>query len=121
VKAVKALYLASIWDRNSNSLHGNINQILDHLRDIYRRISPQMMENKEQELRTMIYHAKYLIDQVFNAVKDFVEFVSLAQQPISQRQTIAKAYLVLNKTGCFKQAITEWNRKTDLQKTWIHF
>jgi hypothetical protein len=121
VKAVDPPYLASIRDRNSNSLRGNVSEILEHLRDVYGRISPQMMENKEQELRTMVYHAKYPIDQVFNAVEDFVEFASLAQQPITQRQTVAKAYLVLNKTGRFKQAITEWNRKTDVQQTWIHF
>jgi hypothetical protein len=58
---------------------------------------------------------------VFNAVEDFVDFAELASQPISQSQTVAKAYTILNKTRSFKMAITEWNRKTDLEKTWIAF
>jgi hypothetical protein len=66
-----------------------------------------MMENREQELRTMVYNPKFPIDTIFNAVEDFTDYAELAQQPITTHQTIAKAYLLLNKTGRFKQAITE--------------
>jgi hypothetical protein len=40
---------------------------------------------------------------------------------LTQRQTIAKAYVILNKTRRFKNDITEWNRKPEIQKTWINF
>jgi hypothetical protein len=121
VKAVDAPYLAALRDRASNSLRGPVYQVIDHLQTVYGRVSPQMLENREQELRTMLYNAKFPIDIVFNAVEDFVDFAVLGQQPVTQRQTIAKAYVIINKTSRFKQAITEWNRKPDLQKTWINF
>jgi hypothetical protein len=121
VKAIEPTYLASLRDRNSNSLRGTVNTILAHLQTTYGRISPQMMENREHSLRTMVYNPKFPIDTIFNAVEDFSDYAELAQQPITVHQTIAKAYLLLNKTGRFKQAITEWNRKPALDKTWPNF
>jgi hypothetical protein len=99
--------LAALRDQTSNSLRGAINQIFEHLQTVYGRVSPQMLKDHEQELCTMIYNAKYPIDMVFNAVKDFVDSADLAKQPVMQRQTVAKAYTILNKTGRFKTAITE--------------
>jgi hypothetical protein len=66
-----------------------------------------MLEDREQELRNMLYNAQqYPIDTVFNAVEDFVDFAKLAEQPLTQRQTVARAYTILNNTRCFKTAIT---------------
>jgi hypothetical protein len=121
VRAIDPPYLAALRDRASNSLRGTVSQVLEHLNTVYGRVSPQMLENREQELRTMLYNAKFPIDMVFNAVEDFVDFTTLALQPITQKQTISKAYIIINKTGRFKQAITEWNRRPDVQKTWITF
>jgi hypothetical protein len=99
VKAIEPTYLASLRDRNSNSLRGTVNEILAHLQTTYGHISPQMMEDREQELITMVYNPKFPIDTIFNAVEDFSDYAELAQHPITAHQTIAKAYLLLNKTG----------------------
>jgi len=40
---------------------------------------------------------------------------------MSQRQSISKAYIVINKTRRFKTAITEWNHRPEADKTWINF
>jgi hypothetical protein len=45
VQAVESPYLASIQDRNSNSLTGTVYQILEHSQTVYGRVSPQMLEN----------------------------------------------------------------------------
>jgi hypothetical protein len=56
VQAVDGPYLSSLRDRNSNSLTGTVYQILDHLRSVYGRVSPQMVEDRDQELRNMAYN-----------------------------------------------------------------
>jgi hypothetical protein len=56
VKAIEPTYLVSLRDRNNNSLWSTVNEILAHLQTTYGRISPQMMENQEQELRAMVPH-----------------------------------------------------------------
>jgi hypothetical protein len=121
VQAVEAPYLASLRDRISNSLRGTVYQVLEHLQTNYGRVSPQMLEDREQELRTMTYNTKYPIDTVFNAVEDYVDYAELGNQPLTQRQVIAKAYVILNKTRRFKTDITDWNRRPDLEKSWINF
>jgi hypothetical protein len=69
----------------------------------------------------MVYNPKFPIDTIFNAVEDFSDYVKLAQQPITTHQTISKGCLLLNTTGRFKQAITEWNRKPAIEETWPNF
>jgi hypothetical protein len=46
VKALDAPYLIALRDRNSNSLTGTVYEILDHLHEVYGRVSPQMLENR---------------------------------------------------------------------------
>jgi non-homologous end joining protein Ku len=40
---------------------------------------------------------------------------------MTREQTIAKAYVIINKTGRFKQGIIEWNKKAEATKTWVTF
>jgi hypothetical protein len=80
-----------------------------------------MLEDREQELRNMTYNTTDPIDVVFNAVEDYVNFTELGHQPLTQPQTVAKAYVIFNKTRCFKNEITKWNRQPEKQKTWINF
>jgi hypothetical protein len=121
VQAVEAPYLIALRERSSNSLRGTVTDILEHLHTVYGRVSPQMLEDRDQELRNMTYNTKYPIDIVFNAVEDFVDFAELGHQPLTARQTIAKAYIILNKTRRFKTDITDWNRKPEVDKTWTNF
>jgi hypothetical protein len=58
VQAVDAPYLMAICERSSNSLRGTVTQILEHLQTIYGQVSPQMLEDREQELRNMTYNTK---------------------------------------------------------------
>jgi hypothetical protein len=94
LKALDAPYLAALRDGASNLLRGPVYQVIDHLQTVYGQVSPRMLENREQELRTMLYNAKFPINIVFNAVEDFIDFALLGQQPVTQQQTIAKAYVI---------------------------
>ena len=108
---VKAPYLSSIHDRTSNSLRGTVYEILAHLQNVYGRVSPQMLEDRDNELRNMVYNTQLPIDIVFNAIEqDYVDFTDLANQALTSSKTVAKAYVILNKTRRFKNGTTEWNR-----------
>jgi methyl-accepting chemotaxis protein len=121
VQAVEPNYLSAIRDRASNSLRGTVYEILSHLQDSYGRVSPQMLADRDQELQSMVYNTQHPIDTVFNAVADYVDLADLGHQPLTAAQMIAKAYILLNKTRRYKTAITEWNRKPDIEKTWPNF
>jgi hypothetical protein len=121
IKAVDDNYLAAIRNRQTNSLTGTVHQITNHLIDTYGRITPTMIDDYEQHLKQMTYDPASPIDTIFNAVEDLMEYAELANQPYTQRQAVAKAYTIINKTGRFKEAIKAWNRRTALTQTWIAF
>jgi hypothetical protein len=72
-----------------------------------------MLEDRDNKLRSMVYNTQLPIDIVFNAVEDYVDFADLAHQTLTSSQTIAKAYVILNKTRRFKIDITAWNRRPE--------
>ena len=76
-----------------------------------------MLEDREQELRTHTYDPQHPIDIVFNVVEDFPGFAGLGRQPLSNLQTISKAYVILNKTRRYKTDITALNHFLDGDKT----
>jgi hypothetical protein len=80
-----------------------------------------MLEDGDNALRSMVNNVQLPIDIVFNAVKDYVDFADLANQTLTSSQTIAKAYVILNKTRRFKNDITAWNRQPETEKTWDGF
>jgi hypothetical protein len=122
IQAAESPYLASIRDRASNSLRGSVHEVLEHLRTVYGCISPQMLDDRAEELRTMSHNTQHPVDIVFNAVEDFADFAELEDDlALTQSQKIAKAYIILNKTRRFKNYITDWNRLPSIDKTWINF
>ena len=66
VQAVGAPYLASICDRATNSLRGTVYEIFHHLQTLYGCVSPQMLEDCEQELRVLTYNPTHPIEIVFS-------------------------------------------------------
>jgi hypothetical protein len=75
-----------------------------------------MLEDRDNDLRSMVYNPQQPIDVVFNAVEDYVDFADLGHQALSPQQTIGKACVVINKTRRFKNDITAWNRLLEIQK-----
>jgi len=81
-----------------------------------------MLEDREQELRNFSNNPRLPIDVVFNTVEAYIDFAELALQLMTQRQTVAKAYIVINdETRRSKTAITEWNCRLKANKNWINF
>jgi hypothetical protein len=116
-KAINESYLLAIHDRTSNSLSGTVHTILDYFQLTYGKVSVSMLDEKEELFKRLGYQAHMPVDVVFNAVEDLLEYASMAQQPFSDCQAVAKAYNIFNKTHCFDRAFTEWNRRNPNKKT----
>lgn len=114
-------YLAAIRNRATKSLQGTIYEILEHLQTSYGAVTLQMQEDKEIDPRVMTYNPRMPINTVINAVEDLVEFADLGGLPMTKPQAITHAYIIINKTCCFKVAITEWNRTNTSTQTLVGF
>ena len=80
-----------------------------------------MFDAKEEEVRKMTYNPTHPIDNIFTAIDDLVDFAELAHNNITQRQCVTRAYLILNRSGRFVEAIKAWNRRLPAQQNWINF
>jgi tetrahydrodipicolinate N-succinyltransferase len=121
VQAIEAPFLSALRVRATNALGGTVYDILAYLQDVYGRVSPQMVDTREEEVRNLAYNPQQPVDFVFNAVEDFAEFAELGGQPLSQPQIISKAYVILTKTRRFSNAIIKWKNKPSDEKTWLAF
>jgi hypothetical protein len=122
IKAVDPPYLLALRDRISNSLNGRtVSEIFEHLRSTYGRVSIQMLDERAEELRKTEYDPTQAIDIVFTTVEDFVNLSYLGHQPMTGPQTVAKAYLILNRSGKFKEEVKRWNDLPHAAQTWDAF
>jgi hypothetical protein len=122
IKAVDPAYLLALRDRISNSLNGRtVSEIFEHLRSTYGRVSIQMLDDRAEELRKTEYDPPQAIDIVFTTVDDFINLSALGRQPMTGPQTVAKAYLILNRSGKFKEEVKRCNDLPHAAQTWDAF
>ena len=115
VKAIWKEYLNSLRNCNTTSITGPFYNIIDHLSMMYGSVTAQMFE-KEEEVRKMTYNPTHSIGNIFTALDDLVDFAKLTHNNITQRQCVTRAYLVLNRSGQFIEAINAWNCRLPAQQ-----
>ena len=106
VAAVEPQYLQAMQDSTTGCLNGTIAQVMRHLFHVNRKVTPQVLFKQEQKVQNMVYDPQHL---------------EAAQTLYSQPQCINLAYRILNCTGLFQQWILNWNKKPQVQKTWMNF
>ena len=67
----------------------------------------------------MHYDPQRLINNVFNQVRDLLEYVELDRSMYTQIQTMDIAYTIINKTSNLQDEIKTWNRMNPIQQNWI--
>jgi hypothetical protein len=81
-----------------------------------------MLDDRAKELSQTEYDPRtQAIDIVFTTVDDFVNLSALGHQPMTGPQTVAKAYLILNRSGKFKEEVKRWNDLPHATQTWDAF
>ena len=117
-------YLYAIRNYTTTANTGPVNNIIDHLSTTYGHVTAaQMFDDREDEVRKMIYNPTTHppIHNLFTALDNLVDFTELAHNNITQRQCVTRAYIILNKSGRFVEAIKTWNRLAPAQQNWISF
>ena len=121
VAAIDPAWLQAMRNPISNSITMPILEVIQYLFQVFGRITPDLLHEKEVAISTMVYDLLTPIDTVFTAVQELTDMAAMAGIPFSIPQTINMAYRVLNNTRKFASAITKWNRKPPVEKTWMNF
>ena len=121
VSAINGEFLNAPRNCATNAIPGPVHLVLDYLKYTYGKVTPQLLDKKETLLRAINYTPASPIDTIFTAVEDLADYSELNGDTMTQQQTIAKAYIILNNSCQLKEEIKTWNRLDAAHKTWIAF
>ena len=120
-QAVKHDFLSALRDRTTNSINMPVFNVLDYLGNTYGNVTEEMLQEREDRVSRMSYSLSQPIDIIFNALDNLADYADLSDTPFTERQIIGKAFVILNRTQCFEQALLAWKRRGRLQQTWNNF
>ena len=118
IQAVDPMYLKALRNPITHALNVPLNQILQHLIDVYGTLTPREFQAKRDELTNFRYDVSLPVDVVFMPIDDLADIARTAHQPMTDEQKIGLAYIIFQNTGRFKSDLKTWNRLQIADKTW---
>ena len=61
------------------------------------------------------------LDLLFVEVDELSDIYTLQKNELTEKQLIEMAYVVIERAKAFKKDLREWNRKEEIEQTWINF
>ena len=120
-QAIETDYLQALHNPTTHMVDVSIPEIIEYLQDSYGRITEQALSDKEDELKRFVYDTQTPVDTVFNKITWFQDLCELCTNTKTDRQLLAIAYMIFNRTRVFMDALLEWNRKKSNDKTYANF
>ena len=121
VQAVHPKYLKAIRNTITNRINKTIPEIFQHLFDTYGDISTEDLHMHRTRLESLRFDANEPVDTVFTEVEEFAQLCALANSPLSDKQKVDHAYVIILKTLKYKSTLKEWNKLPAAQATWTEF
>ena len=121
-QAIDVQYLKAIRNPVTNSITRSVLGILSFLKSRFGRVNVMQLSEAETSLKSFIYDLSEPIDEaIFQRINDYAEIVDMATAPLSQRQKIDLAMLMLIKSKRFQVDIRAWNATDPARRTWENF
>eukprot|EP00957_Ditylum_brightwellii_P112042 8543527-Ditylum_brightwellii.AAC.2 len=121
VAAVDKKYIKAIRNSNSNHITLSIQATLDHLFDNYGDVTAEELQDLHTQVENLSYNIREPVDNIFTELEDLEDISKVAKDPITKKQMISIAYLILQKMRKYHTDLKGWNRKAQHQKTWANF
>ena len=121
-QAIDIKYLKALRNPVTNSITRSVMDIMIFLKSRYGRVNIIQLSEAETALRAIVYDLQDPIDEtLFQRIDDHAEIADMASTPISERQKIDLAMLIIIKSKSFVQGIRTWNARAENDKTWELF
>ena len=121
IKAVEPDFLSALRNHTTNIINMPVLNVLDYLGNTYGNVTEEMLQEREDRVSRMSYSLSQPIDIIFNALDDLADYADLSDTPFTERQIMGKAFVILNRTQRFQQALLACKRTCRLQQTWTNF
>ena len=120
ITAAFAVYIGKLRNKYTGYLGFTARDLLDHILDRYGMISPADVIECNKQMNEPI-DATQPIDIYFNRINDTVQYAADGNVAFTTEQILQTAYHAVSTTGYYNEACKEWRRKTENNKTWVHF
>ena len=111
VAAVDAKYIKALRDPVTNKIAFTIPEVLSHLFNAYRHVTPTELYNLKQKVETMQFSPQEPVDTLITEIDDLADIADLANSPITDRQRVDMGYIILQRCKPFKVSLREWNER----------
>ena len=98
-----------------------IPQIFTYLVNVYGKLNPEQVMNREDAVKNFIYDPLLPIDVVFNKIEFFADLCTFLKKPLPDQRKVDLAYIILNKSRVFQNSLKDWNSRPDHMKTFNEF
>jgi hypothetical protein len=113
--------LANLIDDETGLLEGPVHNIMKHLFETYRAITPQTLTSAKAALETTTYNHAKPIANVFTAINEYANMADAANSGETPTQLINIGLIIITRSTLFGSDIRKWHGKTADQKTWTAF
>ena len=121
VAAIEPKYLKALRNTVTNKITKTIPEIFEYLFDTYGDISPQELRMLTTQVETLTFPPNEPVDTIFTEIDDLATIAELARAPMSEPQKINMAYLLLQNTQVYSNALNKWNQLSISDHTWENF
>lgn len=120
IEAFDSVYLDPIRCDQTDMITTNISETMKFLKETYGEMTVDELEEENTNIKQYPFDPTQSIDLLLTKVQTHAEICNIAGAPLTDKQIIDLAYLIINKTPTYKQYLIEWNKKP-LPKNWSDF
>jgi hypothetical protein len=121
VAAIEPRYLKTLRNTDTHSITQDVPTVLTYLFNRYGKVTPDKLNEKEQEVRAFVYNLQDPLVLLFDQVEDLKKLADAAQMPYTTRQIVNFGVQLIRNTHDFQDGLKAWYDIDEADKTWPNF
>ena len=121
VAAIEPKYLKTLQNSVTNKIVKSIADIFDYHFETYGDITPQELWHLTTQVESMHVPPNKPVHTIFTEIDDLGTIAKLARALMTEQQKINMAYLLLQQTQVYSNALNRWNQQDFDNQTWENF
>ena len=119
--AIEEKYLESLIDEYTNLITGDTPTVLEYLFYNYGKVRSDEVSQKESEVMSLIWQPSDPMVILTRPLEQLQKLAVQAGMPCTDNQILQKGLQLIRNTNDFEYALTQWEDKTESDKTWENF
>jgi len=119
--AIEDRYIESLVDEYTNLFTDDVPTVMEYLFYNYGRVRAEEVAVKENEVMNMSWQPHEPIVLLTRPIENLQKLAQQAGIPYTDKQLLEKGLQLIRNTRDFEYALTHWEQKPEVQRTWAQF